>query len=54
MKKYIMLIDSLVKTFSIVETSKDIEFNYQDEYIKALRLAEQLKQAQHSAERMAS
>ena len=45
----------LIRSIRVI--SKDqlhIEFNYQDEYIKALRLAEQLKQAQHSAERMAS
>lgn len=30
MKKYIMLIDSLVKTFSIIETGKDISFNYRE------------------------
>lgn len=45
----------LIRSIRVI--SKDelhIEFNYQDEYIKALRLAEQLKQAQNSAERMAS
>ena len=30
MKKYILRIDSLVKTFSIIETGKDISFNYQE------------------------
>lgn len=29
MKKFIMLIDSLVNTFAIIESGKDIEFNYQ-------------------------
>ena len=30
MKKYIMLIDSLVNTFSIIESGRDILFNYQE------------------------
>ena len=29
MKKYILRIDSLIKTFSIIETGKDIAFNYE-------------------------
>ena len=44
----------LIRSIHIL--SKDelqIEFNYQDEYFKAQRLAEQMKQAQ-SAERKAS
>ena len=30
MKKYIIWIDSLISTFSIIEAGKDIEYNYQD------------------------
>ena len=30
MKKYIIWIDSLITTFSIVESGKDISYNYQD------------------------
>ena len=45
----------LIRTIRVISKNElHIEFNYQDEYIKALHLAEQLKQAQNSAERMAS
>lgn len=30
MKRFVMRIDSLIKTFSIIETGKDISFNYQE------------------------
>ena len=30
MKKYILKIDSLIKTFSVIEAGKDISFKYQE------------------------
>ena len=30
MKKFILMIDSLVKTFSIIEAGKDVTFSYEN------------------------